>query len=158
MREYITSILAVSIICFVARELLSGSKLSSHISFISGICIFLVAIMPVISVLDEINNISFDAVADENSNMTEYESIFEDYIENAEIDLIKREIRTIVAKRFSLDESEIKINIRYNSDSEVKLELVSVTLLGGAVFANSNEIKSYLEGRLGCEIVVIVGG
>lgn len=158
MKEYITSILVVSIICFVARELLSSTNLSSHISFISGICIFLVAIMPLVSVIREIRTASLDAVIEENTDGTEYGSIFEDYIENAEIDLIKREIRSAVAQKFSLDESEIKVNIKYNSENEKRLERVSVTLLGRAVFANSNEIASYIEGKLGCEAVVIVGG
>lgn len=157
MKEYITSILVISIICFVARELLSSTNLASHISFVSGICIFLVAIMPLVSVIGEIRNISFDDLLDENTDETEYESIFEDYIENAEIDLIKREIRQIVSEKFDLDPAEVKINIKYNEEGKEKLERVSVTLLGSAAFANSNEIKEYLEIRLACEIVVIIG-
>jgi hypothetical protein len=94
----------------------------------------------------------------ENENESEYESIFSSYVENAEIDLIKREIRSMVAKEFSLDESEIKINIKYDSKSEIKLKRVTVTLLGNAVFANSNEIQDYLERRLSLEVVVLVGG
>lgn len=158
MKEYIISILVISIICFVARELLSTSNMAKHISFISGLCIFTVAIMPLISVIDGISDISFDEMLNGEEVATEYESVFDSYIENAEIDLIKRDIRADLAKRFSLDESELKINIKYDYRSEARLERVSVTLLGRAVFADSNAIKSYLDSRLSCETVVIVGG
>ncbi len=114
--------------------------------------------MPLISVIDGISDISFDEMLNGEEVATEYESVFDSYIENAEIDLIKRDIRADLAKRFSLDESELKINIKYDYRSEARLERVSVTLLGRAVFADSNAIKSYLDSRLSCETVVIVGG
>lgn len=158
MGEYIASVLIISVISFALKELLSGTRISSYVGFISGICIFFVAIMPFFSLISGMRDLSFEMPFAENENESEYESIFSSYVENAEIDLIKREIRSMVAKEFSLDESEIKINIKYDSKSEIKLKRVTVTLLGNAVFANSNEIQDYLERRLSLEVVVLVGG
>ena len=157
MKEYIVSMMVISIICFIAKELLSSSSMASHISFVCGICIFCVAIMPLVDSIEKIRDISFDVVDDESEMEQEYGSIFEDYIENAQIDEIKTQIRDAVSDKFSLDPSEVEIYLKYNSGSEKKLERVTVGLLGSAVFANSNEIKSYLDERLDCEIVVIVG-
>ena len=157
MKEYIASVMIISIICFVAKELLSSSSMASHISFVCGICVFCVAIMPLVDSIQKIRDISFDVIDDESEMEQEYGSIFEDYIENAQIDEIKGQIRAAVAERFQLDPSEIEIYLKYDSGSEKKLERVTVSLLGSAVFANSNEIKSYLDERLDCEIVVIVG-
>ena len=157
MKEYVASVMIISIICFVAKELLSSSNMASHISFVCGICIFCVAIMPLVDSIQKIRDISFDVIDDESEMEQEYGSIFEDYIENAQIDEIKGQIRAAVAERFRLDPSEIEIYLKYDSGSEKKLERVTVSLLGSAVFANSNEIKSYLDDRLDCEIVVIVG-
>ncbi len=147
----------ISLICFVARELLSSTNLAPHISFVCGICIFIVAIMPLVSSIEKIGELSFDDLGGGERAEEEYESIFESYVENAQIDLIKSEIRDAVCEKFGLDPSEVKIYVKYNSQSETRLERVSVSLLGSAVFANSNEITSYLEAWLGCEVVVTVG-
>lgn len=157
MKDYIVSMIVISIICFVSRELLSGTRIAGHLSFISGICIFLVAITPLVSLIEGIGEISFDIPESGESGRAEYESIFEDYVENAEIDLIKSEIREMVCNRFSLDPSEVRIYISYNSASQTKLERITVNLLGSAAFANSNEIVSYLADRVGCEVIVSIG-
>ena len=156
MREYLISMILLSVICIVIRELLSHSEVSLQINFISGICIFLVALSPLFSSLDKIREIEFDAIFD-SVEEEKYEGIFEDYIQNAEIDMIKSEIRSLVTEKFSLDESEVKIYLKYNADTDKKLERVTVSLLGRAAFANSNEIKSYLEGVLDCTVVITVG-
>ena len=157
MREYIVSLMAISLICFVSREIMTGTRLESQISLVSGICIFLVAITPLISSIGKIGEISFDIPSAETGDGSEYESIFENYVQNAEIDQIKSSIRDEVCEKFTLDPSEVRIYISFDEGGEKKLERVSVNLLGSAAFANSNEISAYLEKRLGCEIIITVG-
>ena len=157
MKDYIVSMLAISLICFVSRELMVGTRLEGYIGFVAGICVFLVAIAPLISSIEKIGEITIDPIYIDRTDSSEYESIFEDYIENAEIDLIKGGIRDEVCGKFDLDPSEIRIYISYNEGSDKRLERVTVNLLGSAAFANSNEIITYLEGWLGCEVVATIG-
>ena len=154
MREYLISALAISVICFAVRELLSVSPLARHISFISGICIFLVAISPLFSALDEIRELPLDLELEVEKE--KYEDIFEEYVKNAETDVIKSEIRRLVTEKFSLDASEVKVYLKYDVNAEERLSRVTVNLSGRAAFANSNEIKDYLESILDCEIVMTV--
>ncbi len=156
MKEYIVSLMVISLICFVAKELSSSSSLSGHISFVSGICIFLVAIMPLASSIEKIREISFDEFLCEDEDKEKYEDIFYKYIENAQIDELKQEIRSLVVQEFDLDPSEVKVYVKFDSQSEPKLQRITVNLSGKGAFANSNEIKSYLVSRLECEVVVTV--
>ncbi len=147
--------LALSVICFAVKELLSASPLARHISFISGICIFLVAISPIFSALDSIRDLSFDFELEAEEE--KYEDIFEAYIKDAETDLIKAEIRRLVTEKFSLDPSEVKVFLKYDGDTDKGLLRVTVNLSGRAAFSDSNKIKRYLESVLDCEIVMTVG-
>ena len=147
--------LAVSVICFAVRELLSASPLYRQISFISGICIFLVAISPLFSALDKIRDIELDFELEAEEE--KYEDIFEAYIKDAETELIRAEIRRIVTEKFSLDPSEVKVYLKYDGDTDKGLLRVTVNLSGRAAFSDTDKIKSYLEGVLDCEIVMTVG-
>ena len=157
MKNYLLLVIGTSLVCFVARELLSNTPFSSHINYVSGICIFLVALSPIFSSFDKIKELSFDQIYESQENEEKYEEIFEKYIESAQIDMLKGEIRSSVAQKFDLDESEIKVYVKYDAGAKEKLQRVTVSLIGSAAFANSNEIYDYLDSIFDCEIVITVG-
>ncbi len=157
MREYIISVMAISIICFVAKELSSQSALEGHMGFICALCIFLVALAPFFSSIGSLGKIELDSIYAPEGDNDAYEKMFEEYINNAEIDLIRSEVRSFVAKEFSLDESEIKIYLKYDETADKRLTLITVNLLGNAVFADSNKIEDFVESKTGYSTVVIIG-
>lgn len=155
MKEYLVSVIGVCVLCFIVKQVsFEGDK--KYISFICGLCALAVISSPAIKVIEWISSFNIDVYIEENTESgEEYESIFESYIKDMYADGIKDIIRREICERYSLDISSVEV---YLGISENDLEKIIIQLTGKGVFANTNDIKRYLESKYSCIVEIIIGG
>lgn len=159
IKGYVISVMCVSIVGSLV-SLLSpegeGGGLGKHVRLVFGLCIVIVLINPIKDVVCYIKNAEYEWVKDGgDQNSEKYEEIFYESYSSAEIENLKGGIKQLLYDRFEIDGSECEISVSLNSEGG--LDRVLVTLYGGAVWKNTEEIEGYLYGILGCEIVTAVG-
>ena len=156
MKEYIISILAVaaagSIILILSPEG-EGGGIKKHVSLAIGLAAILVMISPLSNAIESIGNISFEGISGYSESKEEYESIFYDTLEKAEISNLKSGIKNALSDRFGIDESECNVELNI---SDGKLCRVLIRLYGSAIWCDSGEIEKYLHELLDCEVVTAI--
>ena len=159
MRGYILSIICISVIGSVISMLSpdgEGGGISKHIKLIFGLCVVIVCINPINDIVNYINELDFDSIIERPESESEkYSEIFDGAYESAETDNLKNGIKQILSDRFDIDGSECKVSVTLTENRA--LSRVVITLYGGAVWKNTNEIEDYLKNLLGCEIISVIG-
>ena len=150
MKEYIISIVLVSLICSIVKIIspnAEGEGLSGHIKLVCGLCIICVVINPAIKAVEWIGNLDFSEIADvsqDKDKYEEYESVFNEYLSLSQSDYIKTQIKLILQDKFGIDLSEVdvKLYIIEDENGAKQLERVTLLLCGGAVLKDSVEIEA----------------
>lgn len=116
----------------------------------------IVCLNPIKDVIYYISDLDIDYIVDVgDENKEEYDEIFKDSYEQAEVENLKNGIKQIIYDRFGVDSSECEISVLTNEKRE--LVRVTVTYYGSAIWKNTDEIEECLEKILGCEAVSIIG-
>ncbi|MBE6584675.1 MAG: hypothetical protein E7649_06855 [Ruminococcaceae bacterium] len=162
MKQYIVSIIVVSIIGSVISILTpegEGGGLARHTRLIFGVCVIVVCFSPLKDAIVWIRELDIESILpDSEQNGSEYESIFENTYDKAQIDNLKEGIKGVLKDRFGLDPLcvDVSVSLRQEGDDQ-RLERVAVTLYDSAIWADTEEIESYLCSLLGCEIITVIG-
>lgn len=162
MKEYVLSMVVVCIICIIVKEISPDSNtIKGHINLVCGLCIICVLAYPVCSLVQSISNFDFSSVVTpdrENDKNDEYESIFNNYLCNMQIESIKSEIQQRVANTCNLRNEDVVIYLyTENENGKLCIKRVTVCLFGHAIWADSNKIKETVKSLCDCDVVVAVG-
>ena len=136
-----------------------GGGLARHVRLAVGVCIVLVCFAPSVRAIEWVRNIDIESVLpDSEENADEYESIFDSAYSDAEIENLCEGIKSAVSQKFGLDPLSFNVSVKLAGQGESKrLERVTLTLYGQAIWADTGEIERYLNSLLGCETVTIIG-
>ena len=133
-----------------------GGGIGKHFRLIFGLCMVIVCLNPIKDVIYYISDLDIDYIVDVgDENKEEYDEIFKDSYEQAEVENLKNGIKQIIYDCFGVDSSECEISVLTNEKRE--LVRVTVTYYGSAIWKNTDEIEECLESILGCEAVSIIG-
>ena len=159
MSSYVISIICVSIVGTIASILSpdgEGGGLLRHVRLVFGLCLVIVCINPIMQIVESIREMDFElSIPDVEEESDKYYDIFEDSYSKSEIVNLKTGIKQMLYDKFAIDPSECEITISFSGDGNLKR--ISVTLYGGAVWKDTEEIESYLYRAFACEIVTIIG-
>ena len=154
MRDYIRSILIVSVITGLVQSLLPSEKMKKHIRFLSSCIVLLLLLHPLVTIGDALRGIYSDVndlldriEAAEQSGMANGEALIQTYGEKAVSDYVNK----YLSSEFALDQDEIEVQIN-NNESDI---LVTVILRGRASWADGTAIAERLKNKLSCPIKVI---
>jgi len=66
-------------------------------------------------------------------------------------------IKSLLVDKYSLSENEIKVKATINDENitSIKITSIEIRLTKASTWQDSQKIKEYLEGILGCEIKII---
>lgn len=164
MKEYIISIVLVSLICSIVKIISPGGEgegLSRHIKLVCGLCIICVIINPLLGAVEWLKNFDFSAISDVSGTedkYEEYESIFSGYLTLSQSDYIKTQIKDMLQKEFDIDPSDVDVMLYIKEENgEKKLERVTLLLHSKAALKDPVEIEEHVSGMTACEVVVAVG-
>lgn len=155
MKEYLISVIGVSVLCFIVKQVSFDSD-KKYISFVCGLCAVAVIASPIGKAIRWLSDFNIDGYIEEDTYIKEeYESIFESHLKDQYTDEIKVIIRDEICEKYSLDSSCVEVYLGIVGD---ELKKITLRLTGKGVFANSNHMVTYLEGKYSCEVEIIIGG
>lgn len=167
MKGYILSVICICIVGSLFQILApdgEGGGIGRVYRLIIGICIVLVCIYPMKSIINYIKDIEIPSVDHSTQyEQEEYESILGSSYHAAEKQNLKDGIKRILDDRFGIDASEVEVSLKLVDMSDdktgegMRLERIFITLYGGAIFINTNEIEEYFADLFGCEVVTAIG-
>lgn len=159
MKEYIVSVICISVIGCIVSMLSpdgEGGGISKHMRLIFGICVVIVCINPIKDMVSYINEVDLGVIVGTPEQESDgYGDLFDSAYGAAEVGNLKNGIKQMLFDRFGIDSSECEIGVVLTDDRE--LSRIAVTLYGGAVWKNTNEIEDYLGDIFNCEIITVIG-
>lgn len=162
MKEYILSMVAVCIICIIVKEIFPDeNSLKGHINLVCGLCILCVMIYPVCNLIRFVSEFDFSSIVTpdtEYGEKYEYESVFDNYLCNMQLESIKSEIKNCLKDTCGLHDEDMEIYLyTENENGKLYIKRVTVSLFGRGVFCDSNKIKTEVQRLCSCEVAVTVG-
>ncbi len=161
MKLYVISVMLVGIIGSVVSVLAPEGGLKDHVKLAVGIVTVSVCILPLTSIVSEVQSLDIDSILGEPYTESEkdYESILQSEYEEAEIENLKSGIKSILKEKFSVEEYECEVSVTVGKDGDGKRELkrIFINFCGEAIWKNTSEIEDHLGGMFGCEVVTAVG-
>ncbi len=137
-----------------------GGGLSRNMRLVFGLCVVLVCINPIKSIILQINDLDIGSVIDmPDSNDEKYEELLNSAYTDAEVESLKNGIYQMLSDRFGIPREDCSISVRLTQGESAKkeLEIIYITLYGGAIFKNTAEIEEYFGAIFNCEIITVIG-
>lgn len=156
MRTYLSTLLGVSVVSAVVRAISPEGAMKKYIEVFCSICVISALISPVaayISELDGIEDILDFEVEYESSN---YDEIYNEYLLDTNTADACRALENELSTLLGTDTESIKVSLDVSREGdEVSVNCVNVTLGVGAIAADPEQIKNYVQERVGCECQII---
>lgn len=164
MKSYIISIICVgvigSIISLIAPEG-EGGGLGKHVRLAVGCVLILTCVSPLGELIEGLRELDLSGLVPEVNEgaIEEYESIFGNSYEAAELSSLKEGIAAMLEERYGVarEDCEISVIADRNGSGELELKRIFITLYGRAIWKDTGEIERYFGGIFDCEIVTAVG-
>ncbi len=151
MGEYLFSVLcALVMLGFVGY--LSYPNSERTVQNALSVLLLCVVLTPIFGIIGKINDFNIDGIFD----MEEYTPPSGEGVESVSEDAFCEGIKKLVSEKFSLEITDISVNI-YGFDFEkMNAKKIKILLSGGAAFSDYRRIESYItESGLGeCEVNV----
>lgn len=160
MKNYILTIITISIISGIVSSLLSSSKngLKKHINLITGLILVLIVVTPITTIAKN-SAILTEKIESIVGSLNIENSVNESnkIIISQGTDNICEGIENAIATRFNLSNDYITVALTVNDENieAIMLEGITVTLTGKATWTDSDAIKEYTEDLVGCSVRVI---
>ncbi|MBR3686791.1 MAG: hypothetical protein IKL66_04835 [Clostridia bacterium] len=164
MKSYIISIICVgvigSIISLIAPDG-EGGGLGKHVRLAVGCVLVLTCVSPLGELIEGIRGLDLSGlVPDVNEGaIEEYESIFGNSYEAAELSSLKEGIAAMLGERYGIarEDCEIRVVADRGASGILELKRIFITLYGSAIWKDTGEIERYFGGLFDCEIVTAIG-
>ena len=163
MKAYVISVMCISVIGSLISILApegEGGGLARNNRLVFGLCVVLVCINPIKNIIIEIKSLDIGSIVDLPDSKEEgYEGYLGGAYTDAEVENLKSGIYAMLEDRFSVprENSSVAVKLRQGEGNARALESISITLYGGAIFKNTNEIEDYFGEIFNCEIITVIG-
>jgi len=137
-----------------------GGGFSKNIRLVVGLCVVLVCADPIKSIITQINDFDMGLIIEQPEvTPDKYEDLLNSAYTAAEVENLKDGIYRMLEDRFSIAREDCSVSLRLCEGEGLRreLEYIHITLYGPAIFKNTNEIESYLNGLFGCKIITAIG-
>ena len=158
MKNYLISLMAVAAVATLAGLIAPDGGKKTGLRLVTGICVLLVAITPIIQGLRALTDpdLSFLSLPGEE-RQEEYESLFEDGIREAGGAYLAQRLCEALAARYSCPVSDFSVRFSFSENGE-SVTSVLVLLRGRAVFLDTYDLEKYVEKLFSCPVTTAVGG
>lgn len=163
MNKYLLSVILSSIsigLCDILVPKHNG--IDRLVKFIEMLIILIVSVNPVMEAIGEIDQgildgIKNDLAVKDESYLDEYNSIFEQYLNDYSIDEIQEYIKKILEQKYSIPGEECRIQIDTEQlESQLTITNIRILLSGTSIFKNPYKIESEIESIFSCECQVLI--
>ena len=164
MRQYLMSLFVLALCCAVI-ELLSpegeGGGIARHIRLLSGLCLLLVALSPIVSwteqaasPLEALSSALDDWIAQSEVSGDAFKERWEQQSEQIDLSLAAETVAEMIEEHFSLAASDCRVSLK--TDGHGQLKEVCVALSGRAIWVDAQQIQTMVRKTLGCACTVYI--
>ena len=158
MRSYVISIITVSVISGLLSAMLPNNNgVKKHLNFITGLICTFILLSPVVSIAknatiltnsieNAINSLDLDDTINKSNSIV---------IESGS-EQISKGVKSAIVSKYKFKEENVMVEIEINDSKieQITLDSLTVTLLNEATWTDSQEVKEYVEGLVGCPVKV----
>lgn len=157
MNLYVLTIIITSLIGGIVTSLASSKEngVKKHLNLLIGIISTIVLIAPIVNIVkqtDKLQNGFEKFLSITETEATEANKL----IIATSTENICNGIKEAVTKEFNIKASDVEISAQINDESieSVIIESITITLKNNATWNDSDKIKSYVSGLVGCKVVI----
>ncbi len=171
MKGYIISVICISVIGSLVSMLTpdgEGGGISKNMRLVFGLCVVLVCINPIKNIIFQLNDLTIDQILPPtNESEEKYEEFFNSAYTSAEVENLKEGIYKMLEDIYQIVREDCEVSVKLSEKNgqessdlgteKRKLDTIYITLYGGAIFKNTDEIEEYLSAIFVCNVVTIIG-
>ena len=162
MREYLLTLISVSVICGVVQTLAPdsvGDKLKKHVKLLSSLCVLCIILAPISALLRELqeNGIELGEWVLEIETVGEkYEDVYLESIGKYTVAELEEMSEIKVAERFGMDRKIFDVNVVVIAENDSLVVDRAVLSLHKTIDKNDpRDISEYISALLKCECGII---
>lgn len=151
MREYLVSVIMVSVGLSVARLLASfgdGKGVYKAVSFITALIFFVTVISPVRGIPSIAKY--FENSPDMTESEEKYDGVWRSRVEEISEENIATYVKEIMSEEFGMSDCDVTCDF----DADMKLERINVTIKSGNLFTNPRLAENRVSEIFGCKCVL----
>lgn len=158
MNAFIKSILTLAVISGIANSVLSSAgAVKRYVNYFISLVMILVIMTPFFNVLSSLNGIK-EYIEDFNHSIKTEEIINNSnnlIISNSER-LTCNGIKELIITKFGFEESDVYVSLECDKENinAIQIKAVTVILTNAASWADTDNVKEYLDKTVGCKISV----
>ncbi|MBR6679904.1 MAG: hypothetical protein IKL59_01455 [Clostridia bacterium] len=157
MKEYIFLLLGVIVISGVIGMIAPETPIKRYVSLLIALCILSAAVKPIGELIGMAEGAELGIFSGEGSEM-DYESVYRETLISGNEESFCRLLKSKMSRELGIDPEHFDVYAdMYISDSEYKLERVSVVLYGMGITQDPEKLRSYTGDLLGVECEIIYG-
>lgn len=159
MNGYIKALIAVAVIAGIIRAIVADHSAGTkkYVSFITGLVMITVIIMPFKNAVSSIGNIK-EYVTDffQGDEFENNVGISNSIIVNTGKERICQGIKEAVISKFGFETRDVYVDIKMDTNkiSAIKITEVDIILTNRASWSNVDEVKGYIQNLVGVKVNV----
>lgn len=159
MKEYIMSIMVVSLLGSVILSLSPRSGSGSTLRFLCGLCAVCTVTMPVISLFKG-GNVLSDSVGDifvaENVNYGFYDEIYNEAFKNADALNVETTLKNRISQEFNAGYEDFDLNFVLSQNSDEKYtNTIELLIYPSGMYIDPHSVENYIKEIFDCEFTTI---
>ena len=161
MRDYIITLLGVSIICGIIQILApegNGDGIKKHVKLISVLCVLCVAISPLGGVIEIFSSLDINISGElfGKQDLTEYNDIYLNTLEIYNAESVSDTCEGLVCERFGIERKSFDISVSLTVCEESFSVNKAVLLIHSkGLMEDPEKIAEYLSSMLECKCEII---
>ena len=157
MREYIITLMTVSVVCGVISVLSPKEDMGKYVSFVCGICALGIIVTPITELIKRAEEFP-DILGDRLENYDEefYENTFEESIVAGSVKQAESILKNDLSQELNLDQDSFDIALSVErSENSISVKRATVTIYPKGLTIDARSVIEYIEKNLGCSCMII---
>lgn len=157
MREYIITLMMVSVVCGVISVLSPKEDMGKYVSFVCGICALGIIVTPITELIKRAEEFP-DILGDRLENYDEefYENTFEESIVAGSVKQAESILKNDLSQELNLDQDSFDIALSVErSENSISVKRATVTIYPKGLTIDARSVIEYIEKNLGCSCMII---
>ncbi len=157
MREYLSSLVAVTLFGGLVRMLAPEGNLQKYLRLTVGLCLVCAMMQPFLGLLSEGKNFPWDEwLSSEEYDTQNYDEIYNQSLQSGTKSQAKKLITEKIYQAFSFSEETARVEALFLSENEtISLQEIVVTLEGRGVLTDPREIVAFVREEWNCPCTVV---
>ena len=157
MREYIMTLMTMSVVCGIIGVLSPKEDIGKYISLVCGICALVIIISPITELLRKAERLP-DLLDDELGAYEEgfYESAFENSVVEGSVRQAEGILKDKLSRELNIDPESFDITLTVEKgQSSLSVKRATVIIYPQGIVIDAKEVIEYIENEIRCTCVVI---